>query len=166
VINWTACANALITTSAAASPYCLRKLAEWPVSPANEIRDLILSSSGRATNRIAGARRRTPFLIWGANGCPKGRGGRRRRRRIEQGLTAAPASRRKTQPGNEPEQQNENYQRHPVHFQNGVALSNLGIPPMNARETKWSWWYLLLLIQFIPALWVPFYNFLAVHGAW
>jgi hypothetical protein len=40
------------------------------------------------------------------------------------------------------------------------ALSNLGIPPMSARETKWSWWYLLLLIQFIPALWVPFYNFL------
>ena len=22
----------------------------------------------------------------------------------------------------------------------------------------WSWWYLLLLAQFIPALWVPFYN--------
>jgi hypothetical protein len=22
----------------------------------------------------------------------------------------------------------------------------------------WSWWYLLLLAQFVPALWVPFYN--------
>ncbi len=22
----------------------------------------------------------------------------------------------------------------------------------------WSWWYLLLLAQFVPALWVPLYN--------
>ncbi len=28
----------------------------------------------------------------------------------------------------------------------------------------WSWWYLLLAIQFIPALWVPFYN--SVEPAW
>jgi hypothetical protein len=26
------------------------------------------------------------------------------------------------------------------------------------RERAWSPWYLLLLIQFIPSLWVPFYN--------
>ncbi len=26
------------------------------------------------------------------------------------------------------------------------------------RKRSWSWWYLLLLLQFIPALWVPFYN--------
>src|SRR5215475_5596455 len=26
------------------------------------------------------------------------------------------------------------------------------------RERAWSPWYLLLLIQFIPALWVPLYN--------
>lgn len=26
------------------------------------------------------------------------------------------------------------------------------------RNRSWSWWYLLLLLQFIPALWVPFYN--------
>jgi Protein of unknown function (DUF3311) len=26
------------------------------------------------------------------------------------------------------------------------------------REYGWSWWYLLLLAQFIPTLWVPFYN--------
>jgi hypothetical protein len=26
------------------------------------------------------------------------------------------------------------------------------------RERAWNPWYLLLLIQFIPALWVPFYN--------
>jgi hypothetical protein len=28
----------------------------------------------------------------------------------------------------------------------------------NNRKQSWSWWYLLLLLQFIPALWVPFYN--------
>jgi hypothetical protein len=22
----------------------------------------------------------------------------------------------------------------------------------------WSWWYLLLLVQFVAVLWVPFYN--------
>ena len=26
------------------------------------------------------------------------------------------------------------------------------------HERAWSPWYLLLLIQFVPALWVPFYN--------
>jgi uncharacterized protein DUF3311 len=30
---------------------------------------------------------------------------------------------------------------------------------MNGQNGKaWSWWYLLLLLQFVPALWVPFYN--------
>ena len=28
----------------------------------------------------------------------------------------------------------------------------------NRRDRAWSWWYLLLLLQFVPALWVPFYN--------
>ena len=28
----------------------------------------------------------------------------------------------------------------------------------NGRDRAWSPWYLLLLIQFVPALWVPFYN--------
>jgi hypothetical protein len=28
----------------------------------------------------------------------------------------------------------------------------------NNRNHAWSWWYLLLLLQFVPALWVPFYN--------
>jgi len=32
------------------------------------------------------------------------------------------------------------------------------------RERAWSAWYLLLLIQFIPTLWVPFYN--SVEPAW
>jgi hypothetical protein len=25
-------------------------------------------------------------------------------------------------------------------------------------DRGWNWWYLLLLAQFVPALWVPFYN--------
>lgn len=25
-------------------------------------------------------------------------------------------------------------------------------------HVTWSWWYLLLLLQFVPALWVPLYN--------
>src|ERR1700751_4405261 len=28
----------------------------------------------------------------------------------------------------------------------------------NSHDRAWSWWYLLLLLQFVPALWVPFYN--------
>jgi hypothetical protein len=31
-------------------------------------------------------------------------------------------------------------------------------PMENNRRQSWSWWYLLLILQFIPALWVPFYN--------
>lgn len=27
-----------------------------------------------------------------------------------------------------------------------------------SRHSGWSWWYLLLLIQFIAVLWPPFYN--------
>jgi hypothetical protein len=30
--------------------------------------------------------------------------------------------------------------------------------PANGNGLTWSWWYLLLLLQFVPALWVPFYN--------
>jgi hypothetical protein len=30
---------------------------------------------------------------------------------------------------------------------------------MESRHNHaWSWWYVLLVLQFIPALWVPFYN--------
>jgi hypothetical protein len=30
---------------------------------------------------------------------------------------------------------------------------------MEKRHNQaWSWWYVLLVLQFIPALWVPFYN--------
>jgi hypothetical protein len=28
----------------------------------------------------------------------------------------------------------------------------------NNNGKAWSWWYLLLLLQFVPALWVPLYN--------
>src|SRR5580704_3423444 len=31
-------------------------------------------------------------------------------------------------------------------------------PMENGRDRAWSPWYLLLLIQFVPSLWVPFYN--------
>jgi len=33
-----------------------------------------------------------------------------------------------------------------------------GLDRQGQRGTGWSWWYLLFLIQFIAALWVPFYN--------
>jgi Protein of unknown function (DUF3311) len=26
------------------------------------------------------------------------------------------------------------------------------------RQRGWSWWYLLLLVQFVAVLWPPFYN--------
>jgi Protein of unknown function (DUF3311) len=26
------------------------------------------------------------------------------------------------------------------------------------ERPRWSWWYLLLLVQFVALLWVPFYN--------
>jgi hypothetical protein len=31
-------------------------------------------------------------------------------------------------------------------------------PNHAAAGKAWSWWYLLLLLQFIPTLWVPLYN--------
>ena len=34
----------------------------------------------------------------------------------------------------------------------------------NNHEYPWSWWYLLLLAQFIPTLWVPFYK--SVEPSW
>jgi Protein of unknown function (DUF3311) len=30
--------------------------------------------------------------------------------------------------------------------------------PNNTSGRAWSWWYLLLILQFVPALWVPLYN--------
>ena len=33
-----------------------------------------------------------------------------------------------------------------------------------ADHSGWSWWYLLFAIQFIAALWVPFYN--AAEPSW
>jgi hypothetical protein len=32
------------------------------------------------------------------------------------------------------------------------------------RQSGWSWWYLLFLIQFAAVLWVPFYN--SVDPSW
>jgi Protein of unknown function (DUF3311) len=28
----------------------------------------------------------------------------------------------------------------------------------NEKQSGWSWWYLLFLIQFLAVLWPPFYN--------
>jgi hypothetical protein len=28
----------------------------------------------------------------------------------------------------------------------------------NNHGRAWSWWYLLMLLQFVPSLWVPLYN--------
>jgi len=30
--------------------------------------------------------------------------------------------------------------------------------PDSKHQRSWSWWYLLLLLLFVPSLWVPFYN--------
>jgi hypothetical protein len=32
------------------------------------------------------------------------------------------------------------------------------------EHSSWSWWYLLLIIQFVAVLWPPFYN--SVEPAW
>jgi hypothetical protein len=32
------------------------------------------------------------------------------------------------------------------------------------KRSGWSWWYLLLLVQFIAVLWPPFYN--TAEPAW
>ena len=29
---------------------------------------------------------------------------------------------------------------------------------MPSRRNGWTWWYLLLLVQFVAVLWPPFYN--------
>jgi hypothetical protein len=39
-----------------------------------------------------------------------------------------------------------------------VAMNN------DKHKSPWNWWYLLLLIQFIGALWVPLYN--SIEPSW
>src|SRR5262249_1476695 len=45
---------------------------------------------------------------------------------------------------------------------NGVGsrygLREAGTGRQDREHAGWSWWYLLLLIQFIAVLWPPFYN--------
>jgi len=46
----------------------------------------------------------------------------------------------------------------PMPAKNG-ALSKRELPSHNpARAGKWSWWYLLFVVQFLVILWPPFYN--------
>lgn len=33
-----------------------------------------------------------------------------------------------------------------------------GMDSVQKRHDGWSWWYLLFIIQFVAALWPPFYN--------
>lgn len=33
-----------------------------------------------------------------------------------------------------------------------------GLHRQHQKSSRWSWWYLLFLIQFIAVLWPPFYN--------
>ena len=42
----------------------------------------------------------------------------------------------------------------------GVAFDQDVFAMNNAQQTRtgWSWWYLLFIIQFVLALWVPLYN--------
>lgn len=28
----------------------------------------------------------------------------------------------------------------------------------HSKQRSWSWWYLLLLLLFVPSMWVPLYN--------
>ena len=51
---------------------------------------------------------------------------------------------------------NDGYQiAKPIHQHDGRRPVNNN---RNQAGKAWNWWYLLLLLQFIPALWVPFYN--------
>jgi hypothetical protein len=56
-----------------------------------------------------------------------------------------------------------------VNFTANIAQSDFRctrqeVPMNNNRRYAWSWWYLLLLAQFVPTLWVPFYN--SVEPSW
>lgn len=40
----------------------------------------------------------------------------------------------------------------------GVGFNEAATGRQDQKRAGWSWWYLLLLIQFIAVLWPPFYN--------
>ncbi len=45
-----------------------------------------------------------------------------------------------------------------MNMPDNVPASAPADTPVSDSGLTWSWWYLLLLLQFVPALWVPFYN--------
>jgi hypothetical protein len=48
-----------------------------------------------------------------------------------------------------------------------LGMEYAGWPLMDQKADErsgWSWWYLLLIIQFVAVLWPPFYN--AVEPSW
>jgi Protein of unknown function (DUF3311) len=40
----------------------------------------------------------------------------------------------------------------------GAAIPGETMNQQHERRSGWSWWYLLLVIQFVASLWVSFYN--------
>jgi hypothetical protein len=41
------------------------------------------------------------------------------------------------------------------------GMENAGVETMDQQTEKrsgWSWWYLLLVVQFVAVMWPPFYN--------
>jgi hypothetical protein len=51
----------------------------------------------------------------------------------------------------------------PARASNGSSGERKAMEPQT-ESRGWSWWYLLLVIQFVASLWVPFYN--AVEPSW
>jgi hypothetical protein len=47
------------------------------------------------------------------------------------------------------------------HRGGGMTQQNTG---REVQRAGWSWWYLLFVIQFIAALWPPFYN--SIEPSW
>jgi hypothetical protein len=47
-----------------------------------------------------------------------------------------------------------------VHRVVSIAQVSLGeaMAGLSKKGRAWSWWYLLLLVQFVAMLWPPFYN--------
>jgi hypothetical protein len=51
----------------------------------------------------------------------------------------------------------------PARASNGSAGEKKAMEQQTEKR-RWNWWYLLLVIQFVAVLWVPFYN--AAEPSW
>jgi Protein of unknown function (DUF3311) len=45
-----------------------------------------------------------------------------------------------------------------------MSQQNLSQQSQRGAQPKWSWWYLLFIVQFAAVLWPPFYN--TVEPSW